>query len=522
MHNNYYFLKNLTSDLASFLPGFVFTDCFSQTKEELILQFSKGQEKFAIKAHLRADFSCLYFPAEISRARKNSVDLFQEAIGRRIVAVEQFQNERSFLVELEQNFGLLFKMHGNRSNILLLHEGNPLALFKNKLVKDWNLRPRELHRELNINKESFLAAKGNFKKVFPTFGKLVQAYLLEQGYEDLSPDQQWDLLLDTHKKLDQAQKYHLTLADGQPALSLLPFGNLLESFDSPLLAINRFFIAYTKEYTLQLEKQAAMQQLNKIIKSSQNYLKKTSTKLFELQSSAKNREVADIIMANLHAIPAGATEAELFDFYNNRPISIKLKKELSPQKNAENFYRKAKNQQLEEQYLKDNIRNKEEKILELELHQEQIEQAESLKDLRAYLKKPELSDRLTETDEKLPYKEFEYAGFQIWVGKGATQNDAMLRYYAHKDDLWFHAKDVSGSHLLLKFKPGKAFPADVKEKAASIAAWYSKRKSDSLCPVICTPKKWVRKRKGAAPGAVVVDKEEEVLLVRPSPFNKAI
>lgn len=522
MHNNYYFLKNLTSDLASFLPGFVFTACFSQTKEELVLQFTRGQEEFFIKALLKADFSCLYFPSGLSRARRNSVDLFPEAIGKRVIAIEQFQNERSFLFKLEQNFGLLFKMHGNRSNILLLHENQPLALFKNKLVKDWNLRPQELHRELNVSKEAFLATKGNFKKIFPTFGKLVEAFLLEQGYENLPIDQQWELLMDTQKKLDQAKKYFLIMTEEKPALSLLQFGEELESFSSPLQAINRFFIAYTKEYTLELEKQAALQQLNKIIKSSQNYIKKTSTKLLELQNSAKNREVADIIMANLHAIKPGTTEAELFNFYNDQPINIKLKKELSPQKNAENYYRKAKNQQVEEQYLKDNICKKEEKILDLQLHQEQIEQTDSLKDLRAYLKHPALSASLIESSENLPYKEFIYAGYQIRVGKGATQNDALLRYYAHKDDLWLHAKDVSGSHVLLKYKSGKNFPAEVKEKAASIAAWYSKRKSDSLCPVICTPKKWVRKRKGAAPGAVMVDKEEEVLLVQPAPFTKSV
>ena len=63
-------------------------------------------------------------------------------------------------------------------------------------------------------------------------------------------------------------------------------------------------------------------------------------------------------------------------------------------------------------------------------------------------------------------------------------------------------------------------PNTVLEKAAQLAAYYSKRKTDSLCPVIYTPKKWVRKPKGSAPGAVVVEREK-VLLVKPeNPFEK--
>ena len=92
---------------------------------------------------------------------------------------------------------------------------------------------------------------------------------------------------------------------------------------------------------------------------------------------------------------------------------------------------------------------------------------------------------------------------------------------AHKDDLWLHAKDVSGSHVIIKFQAGKTFPTTVIEKAAQLAAWYSKRKSDSLCPVIYTPKKFVRKPKGAAPGSVIVDRENVILVTPQNPFERS-
>ena len=87
-----------------------------------------------------------------------------------------------------------------------------------------------------------------------------------------------------------------------------------------------------------------------------------------------------------------------------------------------------------------------------------------------------------------------------------------------KDDLWLHAKDVSGSHVIIKYKSEAKPSSEIKEKAAQLAAYFSKRKSDSLCPVVITPRKFVRKRKGDPPGAVVVEKEE-VLLVVPEKWN---
>ena len=70
-----------------------------------------------------------------------------------------------------------------------------------------------------------------------------------------------------------------------------------------------------------------------------------------------------------------------------------------------------------------------------------------------------------------------------------------------------------GSHVVVKYKAGKSFPKNVIERAAELAAWYSKRRTDSLCPVTVTPKKFVRKPKGLAEGQVIVEKEDVVMVV---------
>lgn len=114
--------------------------------------------------------------------------------------------------------------------------------------------------------------------------------------------------------------------------------------------------------------------------------------------------------------------------------------------------------------------------------------------------------------KKLPYREFVYRGFRIWIGKDAASNDLLTQKHAHKDDLWLHARDVSGSHVVVKHQAGKQFSKDVTERAAQIAAFYSKRKNETLCPVTVTHKKFVRKRKGDPPGTVVVEREKVVMV----------
>ena len=91
-------------------------------------------------------------------------------------------------------------------------------------------------------------------------------------------------------------------------------------------------------------------------------------------------------MANLHAIPERTEVIELYDFYRDKPIKVRLKPDLTPQKNAENYYRKSKNEKIEIQKLMENIEAKEELMQELQGHISKVEAIESLRELRKYIK----------------------------------------------------------------------------------------------------------------------------------------
>ncbi len=515
MHNNYFFLRALAAALKKTIQGWRIDSCYTQDKDELILIFTQQAETFVLRAHLHPSFCCLHFPSEHKRARKNTADLFKSVNGRQITDVISHKHERSFSIELGQDLRLTFKMFGNRSNILLFSHGQVTEIFRSNLKQDTEITPGELDRELDLSKEAFIQADGNPVRFMPVLGKVLKDYLFEQGYLALQLDDQYRMIMELYEGLHNPDYYLIEWKD-QIHLSLVPLGTIRERFDDPIHALNSFFLTYLREGQLKSEKQRAVRIISKELDRGLRYIDKNKRKLATLTGETNYRKLADLIMANLHVISAGQTRAELNDFYNpGEQVEVKLKPGLSPQKNAELYYRKAKNQHIETERLEQNIAQKRGVLASLEDQLEKVNKAESVKELRQLVSDQRV---VTGNDESLPYHIYHWQGFQIWLGKSGKSNDEMLRR-CKKNDLWFHAKDVAGAHVIIREKPGTNFPELLKEKAASLAAYHSRRRTDSICPVISTPRKYVRKRKGSPPGAVIVDREEEVLLVEPADWN---
>lgn len=514
MHNNYYFLRQLTRSLEPLIAGAVISECFSQNKEELVIRFERTAAPFYIKANLLSSFSCLSFPFKFDRARKNSVDLFQKLIGQRVIGLHQSQNERSFIIALSNEFTLLFKMHGNRSNVIAFQANVIDEIFKNSIVEDQALDITKLDREIDWRYENFVKHHEDPERVYFTFGKVVWEYIKSDHYHNLTVDQKWERIQLTLNKLNNPT-YSIRQTNNKYFFSLLEVGTPVKEFSDPIKAVNDFYIFYTQQDTFSGEKLSAVSILRSKLTSADNYITKTENKLRELETDNNYKIWADLLMANLHGIQQGSERVSLPDFYHdNRPTEIKLKRDLSPQKNAAIFYKKAKNQQIEIDHLQKllSIRQAEKKSLEEQL--DRIEATTDLKALRSFTSELKLNTEKEKQAPLLPYREVEFNGYKIWIGKNAQSNDTLTLKYGYKEDLWLHAKDVSGSHVLIKYQSGKVFPKDVIERAAQLAAYYSKRKNESLCPVAMTSRKYVRKRKGDPPGTVIVEREE-VIMVEP-------
>ncbi|MCC5920399.1 MAG: NFACT RNA binding domain-containing protein [Cyclobacteriaceae bacterium] len=520
MHNNYHFFKHLVPAIAERITGGRLIECFTQNKNELILGFStKNSEDFYIKAALSPEFSCLSFPNQFARAGRNSMDLFEDVLQKRVERLYLYKNERAFGVFFEDGLQWLFKMHGNRSNILLFRDEELLELFKKKLAKDHELNPREMDREVDQSFARYLELEENVKRIFPTFGPRVMDYLIEKGYNQCEgAEARFAMIQASIDRMDEG-KLFICSSGEQPFLSCLPVGEVLASFDDPIAASNEFFYGFISSYHLDNQKQQLIKQLEKRSKQAFNYIEKSKSKLKQLQEGLGHKEKADVIMANMHQIPKGAKSALLFNFYSNKEEKFELKPTLSPQKLAEQYYRKAKNQRLEEENLQMNLDHKEQEWLQLQSWIEQFNTAEDFKAFKK-LKKEFTGTSVAKNTENLPYNVLQYEGYEIRIGKGAAHNDELTFRYANKNDMWLHARDVPGSHVIIKQKPGSNFGKNILEKAASIAAWYSKRKTDALCPVDYTLKKYVRKIKGAKAGAVNFEKEHTIMVPPEKPDFK--
>ena len=508
MFHNYFFLKRLAKGLDRLLKGKELLECFSQNKDELILGFTNDQQAIYIRANLIPQIGLLQIVDDFKRARKNSVDIFNQLIGAKVEAVNVFQYERSFWIDFNNNQSLVFKMHGSRSNILLTENNQVLRLFRSKLENDRELIPSELYKNIDLSFERFRSAEANPSKFLPALGKEVKKYLQGKKYQEQDLDTKWTLLSNTLSELENNPIYIYTI-DDKPFLSLLKVENPTAQFEDPIKACNDLYIRFTKWHYLQEARNKALKPLEDQIKKTENYIENTEAKLLQVLDRRGYDEIANIIMANLNIIPKGSKKVSLQDFYNNTEIEIKLNPELSPQKNAENLYRKAKNQNLEIANLEGNIESRKTKLEQLKKQLKKVQATEEIKALRNAAPATQGSKR----EILRPYHTYEILGYQVLVGKNAKHNDELTLKIANKNDMWLHAKDVPGSHVIIKDKAGKNLPKNVLEMAAQLAAWFSKRKTDSLCPVIYTPKKYVRKRKGDPPGAVVVEKEDVIMVI---------
>jgi predicted ribosome quality control (RQC) complex YloA/Tae2 family protein len=230
-----------------------------------------------------------------------------------------------------------------------------------------------------------------------------------------------------------------------------------------------------------------------------------------------------LLMASQSAIPPHTEEIEVDDLYEeNMRTTIPLDPGLNGIENAEKYYEKARQTRKARRHAEDRLLLTEARAAEADGLWQELQGLQSRPEVLQFEKlnaerlAPYLGQQASEAVQQVPFRRFILSsGFEVWVGKNARQNDTLTFVHARKFDFWLHARGVSGSHTLLR-RPGRTTMPDkrIKQQAASIAAYYSKARGSHLVPVIMAEKKYVRKPRGAAPGAVIVEKEE-VLLVEP-------
>lgn len=226
----------------------------------------------------------------------------------------------------------------------------------------------------------------------------------------------------------------------------------------------------------------------------------------------KCRLYGELLTANLHSLKSGTDTAAVDNYYADpvERIAIPLDRQLTPGENAQRYYKKyqklkaardmaivQREQTLSElNYLEGQLDN----LTKCTAENELSELIEELKD-QGYIKRDKGGKKKMKLAASKPMHFVSSTGADIYVGKNNRQNDELTLRFASPNDIWMHAKNIPGSHVIVK-GASEQDTATMTE-AALLAAYYSRARGSENVAVDYTPRKYVKKPAGAKPGMVI-------------------
>jgi predicted ribosome quality control (RQC) complex YloA/Tae2 family protein len=203
--------------------------------------------------------------------------------------------------------------------------------------------------------------------------------------------------------------------------------------------------------------------------------------------------------------------------FDGTPVDVELDPALSAARNADRLYEQAAKRERAAQQLPALVRQVKDALDNVDRLLTDARSGHADEDaLRKVLAELE-TDRSPGTHARapsLPYRRYRTSGgLEVRVGRGSRANDALTFHHAAPDDVWLHARDVAGAHVVLRWAQRNQNPPrrDLQE-AAVLAAWHSRARTSGMVPVDWTRRKYVRKPRGAPPGLVRPDRVQTVFV----------
>ena len=227
----------------------------------------------------------------------------------------------------------------------------------------------------------------------------------------------------------------------------------------------------------------------------------------------------ELIKANLGTIRKGQTEVVVVDYFHEElpNLTIPLDQAKTPQGNMDDYFRKFRKHLAAERELRPRIGEGERELETLQGELTAIEQGTwQPPEKPRHIIRTRTASRAgggkgRQEQPQGPFRRFISSdGLAIYVGKNARENDELTFGLAKSDDLWLHARGTPGSHVVVRMEKGSDPPPETIRDAATLALLYSDLKKSGKGDVIYTRRKWVKKAKGQAPGAVIVTQEKSM------------
>lgn len=262
-----------------------------------------------------------------------------------------------------------------------------------------------------------------------------------------------------------------------------------------------------------------LSELEARIRSAEGRLRGLSREMERAPDPEPVRARGDLLLARFGEIPRGAAEVTLEDF-DGTPVHLVLDPRIAPHENAALFYAEAARIQRAREQLPGRISAAREVIARLETLLERARAGEADPgEVRAAL--PDRGRAMVGappgTTPSLPFRRYRSSGgIEIRVGRGARFNDDLTFHHSSPGDIWLHAREAAGAHVILRWGgPGNP-PARDLEEAGILAALHSRARTSGSVPVDWTLRRYVRKPRKAPPGRVVPERVR-TLFVEPDP-----
>lgn len=232
-----------------------------------------------------------------------------------------------------------------------------------------------------------------------------------------------------------------------------------------------------------------------------------------------------MLLAHLHAVKRGAASFTYETGVNDTPVTIDLDPSKSATQNAERFFTQARKLETGARIAKERLSMTDHELTRLRsllVDLDTVTEAGAIEPIVIEARKLKVPVEATSPGTKpakkivgrVPFRLFHSSEERrILVGKGAADNDALTLHHAKPQDLWLHARDRTGAHVVVPLSKGESCPSALLVDAATLAAHFSDARGEDRVDVQYTHKRFVRKPKGSAKGAVEVTREK-VLVVR--------
>jgi predicted ribosome quality control (RQC) complex YloA/Tae2 family protein len=291
-------------------------------------------------------------------------------------------------------------------------------------------------------------------------------------------------------------------------------GLRLVNYNSASSCLSAAHIEFQNRYKLTSLKNRLTDRLSKEKKSTETLIKNLQHDISRFSNPEVYKKWGELLVANLGTAVKNGETVELPDLYDpmQQKVQIKIEPSLSLQANADRFFNLYRKSKRGKEMVEKKIVHASEKLKIAEGFERRISSS-SVTDLEeiekemfdyGFLKLSESRGGLHKQAARIPFRIFVSSdGMEILVGKKASDNDVLSFKYARDPDFWLHCAGSAGSHVVIR-NPGKhgKCPSATLEEAASLAAFFSKQRSNSKVQVNYSQKKFVRKIKGAPPGQV--------------------